>query len=131
MLIKTLNDVQTFLNQKFGDQINWGTFALSGNERVRILTYNGRSPRLDPAMRSMKIVARNLPNGLGLYERKNRFYFAPTMTAQNRLDFAEVEAWVIGTELVELTEQKLALMGEYGEKLKNMVEAKKVAEMTN
>lgn len=128
MIIRNFTDVSAFINQKFGEEINWGTFKLSGNERCRILTFVGQGGERHPAIMKMRYLQKRLPQGLGVYERKGRFYFAPIMTAQQKLDFAEIEAWVIGTELLKLTELKLALIGEYGTKLEQMVNAKRMVE---
>ena len=128
MKFRTLDDVQTFLNQKFGDQINHGTFRFSGNDRCVILTYEGQGWNHSQAIQKMKWLQKSIPEGLGIYERNKRFYFAPIGTAQQKVDFAEVEAWVIGTELLELSKQKIPLLEEYGAKLKAMVKLKREME---
>ncbi len=128
MLIRNLEDVQAFIDQKFSTHINYGSFKLSGNERCRILTFVSYGAERHPAMNTMKSVQKNIPPGLGLYERKNRFYFAPIMTAQQKLDFAEVEAWVIGSELLEHQKETITMMELYKAQLEKMAEAKRVLE---
>ena len=128
MQFRTLDDVIRYVNKKFGEQINHGTFRFSGNDRCVILTFEGQGWVHSQAIKKMKWLQKSIPEGLGIYERNKRFYFAPIGTAQQRMDFAEVEAWVIGTELLELSKKKIPLLEEYGAKLKVMAERKREME---
>ena len=125
MQINTLEDVNKFLNQYFGREINFGQFDYSGNDKCMIMTLRGV---MHPEVKhKMKMLELKPPQGLGVYSRKGRWYFTLMRTAQDVITLSEVKAWVIGKELLANKTETLKLLEEYGASLKDLVEVKKAA----
>jgi len=129
-MIRTRDDVITFIQKQFGDHLNDGYFQISGNEKCWILTRKA-STWFGPIKMRLDHISKNPPKGLGIYSRGNKYFFAPVNTEEEVLSFAEVKMWAIGMELQEMQKAVLATIAEFGDAVRAVKDLKNPTPVDN